>query len=111
MKKLLFLFLVVSVHAVAAPSAGFDARVKALRQSIGVPGMAVAITEKERTTLARDDGVRKLGAPTPVDADTLFPIGSTTKAMIVAALATLVDKGKISWDGKVAEGQFDDFCE
>ena len=38
-------------------------------------------------------------------------IGSTTKAMTVAALATLVDKGKINWDDKVVEGNFDDFYE
>ena len=40
-----------------------------------------------------------------------FPIGSTSKGMTVAALATLVDAGKISWDDKVVEGKFDDFYE
>ena len=103
MKKFLFLFLVATAHAVAAPPTGFDARVEALRKSIGVPGMAIAIVEEGKTTLARGYGVRKLGAPTPVDADTLFPIGSTTKAMTVAALATLVDAGKINWDDKVVD--------
>ena len=103
MKKLLFLFLLATVHAGAAPPLGFDARVEALRHSIGVPGMAIAIVEEGKTTLARGYGVRKLGATTSVDADTLFPIGSTTKAMTVAALATLVDAGKISWDDKVVD--------
>ena len=111
MKKLLLLFLVASAHAVAAPPAGFDARVEALRHSIGVPGMAIAIVEEGKITLARGYGVRKLGAPMTVDADTLFPIGSTTKAMTVAALATLVDAGKISWDDQVVEGKFGDFYE
>ena len=86
MKRLLLLFLVAAAYAVAAAPAGFDVRVEALRQSIGVPGMAIEIVEEGKTTLARGYGVRKLGAPTPVDADTLFPIGSTTKAMTVAAL-------------------------
>ena len=111
MKKFLFLFLVASVNAVAAPPTGLDARVAALRHSIGVPGMAIAIVEEGKTTLARGYGVRKLGVPTPVDGDTLFPIGSTTKAMTVAALATLVDAGKISWDHKVVEGKFGAFHE
>jgi CubicO group peptidase (beta-lactamase class C family) len=89
--------------ASAAPPDGFDARVEALRKSIGVPGISVAIVEDGKVTLARGYGVRKLGEPAAVDADTLFPIGSTTKAMTVAALATLVDAGKIGWDDRVVD--------
>jgi CubicO group peptidase (beta-lactamase class C family) len=51
--------------------------------------------------LAKGYGVRRLGDPTPVDADTLFGIGSNSKAFTTAALATLVDAGKISWDDPV----------
>jgi len=46
-------------------------------------------------------GVRKLGDPTPVDEFTMFGIGSNTKAFTTAALATLVDEGKLSWDDPV----------
>jgi CubicO group peptidase (beta-lactamase class C family) len=38
-----------------------------------------------------------------VDADTIFPTGSTGKAFTAAALATLVDAGKIAWDDKVID--------
>lgn len=103
MKKLILLMLMATAPALAAPPVGFDTRVESLRESIGVPGMAIAIIEDGKTTLARGYGVRKLGASTPVDADTLFPIGSTSKAMTVAALATLVDAGKIAWDDKVVD--------
>jgi CubicO group peptidase (beta-lactamase class C family) len=89
--------------ALAAPPAGFEARVETLRQRVGTPGLAIAIVEDGKTTLARGFGVRQLGAPAPVDGDTLFPIGSTTKAMTAAALATLVDAGKITWDDKVTD--------
>jgi len=102
MKKFLLL-LALSAPAWAAPPAKFDTRVEALRRQIGVPGMAIAIVEQGKTTLARGYGVRQLGAPAAVDADTLFPIGSTTKAMTVAALATLVDAGKIRWDDHVVD--------
>ncbi|NGZ86255.1 serine hydrolase [Duganella sp. SAP-35] len=87
----------------AAPPAHFDARVEALRKQIGVPGMAIAIVEDGKTTLARGYGIRQLGAPATVDADTLFPIGSTSKAFTTAALATLVDAGKIGWDDPVID--------
>ena len=111
MKKLLLLFLVASAHAIAAPPTGFDARVEALRHSIGVPGTAIVIVEEGKATLARGFGVRKLGAPITVDADTLFPIGSSSKGKTIAALATLVDAGKTNWDDKVVKGKFGDFYE
>jgi len=98
---LLCLLLAGASAAHAAPPQRFDARVEALRQKIGVPGMAIAIVEDGKTTLARGYGVRQLGAPAAVDADTLFPIGSTSKAITAAALATLVDAGKIGWDDPV----------
>src|SRR5215475_2083 len=66
-----------------------------------VPGLAVAIVKNGKVILAKGYGVRKLGDPTPVDENTLFPIGSNTKAFTTAALATLVDEGKISWGDPV----------
>ena len=38
-----------------------------------------------------------------MDADTIFPTGSTGKAFTVAALGILVDQGKIGWDDKVID--------
>ena len=87
----------------AAPPADFDARVESLRAKIGVPGLAIAIVENGEATLARGYGVSKFGASDRVDADTIFPTGSTGKAFTVAALATLVDAGKIGWDDKVTD--------
>ena len=59
--------------AVAAPPSGFDARVENLRKQIGVPGMAIAIVENDKVTLAKGFGVKRLGSPERVDADTIFP--------------------------------------
>ena len=92
-----------SVPLAAAPPAGLDVRIEGLRAKSGVPGAAVAIVENGVSVLVRGYGVRKLGAPERVDADTIFPTGSTGKAFTVAALATLVDAGKISWDDRVAD--------
>ena len=65
-------------------------------QRHGVPGMAVAIVEDGKVVPRQGAiGVRKLGAPERVDADTIFPTGSTGKAITTAALAILVDEGKI----------------
>ena len=93
----------VAAPAAASPPDGFEARVEALRRQTGVPGMSVAIVENGRTSFLRGFGVRRLGAPDPVDVDTIFATGSTGKAFTVAALATLVDAGRISWDDHVID--------
>lgn len=104
MKTLLLpVLLLASPAALAAPPADFDARVEVLRARIGVPGMAVTIVEHGQTVLAKGYGVRRIGAPDKVDADTIFMTGSTGKAFTAAALATLVDAGRIGWDDKVAD--------
>lgn len=103
MNKLLLAAVLIASPLAAAPPEGFEARVETLRQAAGVPGMAIAIVENGKPTLVRGFGVRQLGAPAKVDADTIFPTGSTGKAVTVAALATLVDAGKIGWDDKVTD--------
>jgi CubicO group peptidase (beta-lactamase class C family) len=87
----------------AAPPADIDARVQAAMASHGVPGMTIAIVEDGKVVMAKGYGVRKLGSPERVDADTIFPTGSTGKAITAAALAVLVDDGKIQWDDKVID--------
>jgi CubicO group peptidase (beta-lactamase class C family) len=87
----------------AAPPSDFDARVESLRKSLSVPGVSIAIVENGQTTLARGYGIRKLGQPQMVGSDTIFRTGSTGKAFTVAALAILVDEGRIKWDDKVID--------
>ncbi len=84
-----------------APPADLDAYVAASMKTFDVPGMAVAIVKDGKILVAKGYGVRKLGDPTPVDEFTMFGIGSNTKAFTTAALATLVDEGKLSWDDPV----------
>ena len=93
----------VAGAARADPPEGLDARVEQIRSAVGVPGIAVAIVEQGRVTLARGYGVRQLGERAPVDADTIFQLGSVGKAFTTAALAVLVDRGKIAWDDAVTQ--------
>jgi CubicO group peptidase (beta-lactamase class C family) len=95
----------VRAQASAAPAVGapadLDTYVASSMKTFNVPGMAVAIVKDGKVVVARGYGVRKLGDPTPVDEFTMFGIGSNTKAFTTAALATLVDEGKLSWDDPV----------
>ena len=92
-----------AASAAAAPPAGFEQRVEQLRKDFGVPGVTIAIVEDGKVTLAHGWGVRDITTNQPVDADTIFFTGSTGKAFTNAALATLVDEGKIKWDDKVID--------
>ena len=85
----------------SAPPPDLDAYVASSMKTFDVPGMAVAVVKDGKILVAKGYGVRKLGDPTPVDEFTLFGIGSNTKAFTTAALATLVDEGKLSWDDPV----------
>ena len=78
-----------------------DSYIASSMKTFDVPGMAVAIVKDGKTLVAKGYGVRKLGDPTAVDEFTTFGIGSNTKAFTTAALATLVDEGKLSWDDPV----------
>jgi CubicO group peptidase (beta-lactamase class C family) len=66
-----------------------------------VPGLAIAVVKDGQIVFAKGYGVREVGKPAPVDTQTLFAIGSTTKAMTAAALGMLVDEKKVRWDDPV----------
>jgi len=97
------LFLALPLLAQQAPPADLDEYVARSMRTFDVPGMAVAIVKDGKVVLSKGYGIRKLGEATAVDENTLFGIGSNTKAFTAAALATLVDDGKISWDDPVYE--------
>jgi len=68
-----------------------------------VPGMAIGIVRGGETVYAQGHGIREVGHKETINADTLFKIASNTKAFTTAALAILVDEGKISWDSPVVD--------
>ena len=70
-------------------------------QEFQVPGMAIGIVRGNETVYAKGFGIREVGLPGQVDRDTMFKIASNSKAFTTAALAMLVDEGKIAWDGRV----------
>ncbi len=85
------------------PLTGLDDYISQAMMTFQVPGVAVAIVKDGKVVLAKGYGVRRLGEPAKVDEHTLFGIGSNTKAFTSAALAMLVDEGKIHWDDRVIE--------
>ena len=80
-----------------------DATVERVRAQFDVPGIAVAVVKDGQVVLERGWGVRELGKPAPVEADTLFAIASNTKAFTSASLSMLADEGKLELEDRVID--------
>jgi CubicO group peptidase (beta-lactamase class C family) len=63
-----------------------------------VPGVALAIVRDGKVIYLKGHGVRSVEDAAKVTPDTLFPIASCTKSFTTAAMALLVDAGKMSWE-------------
>ncbi|MGE0554855.1 MAG: serine hydrolase [Gemmatimonadales bacterium] len=83
------------------PLSGFDRYVDQALARWDVPGVAVVIVRGDSIALIKGYGKRQAGRPEPVTTETLFEIGSTSKAFSSALLAMLVDDGALSWDDPV----------
>ena len=75
-----------------------DAYVAGAIRTMDLPGAAIAVVKDGRVIAAKGYGVRELGKPDPIDAQTIFDIASVTKGFTSAVIASLVDEGKLGWD-------------
>jgi CubicO group peptidase (beta-lactamase class C family) len=100
---LLFGFAITSTAQEKPDWSSLDASINSSMKEWKVPGAAVAIVKDQSVVYMKGFGVREMGKSDPVTPDTLFDIGSCTKAFTSAAIAILVDEGKMKWDGKVNE--------
>lgn len=64
-------------------------------------GMAVAVVRPGQPVWVRGYGALAAGRSEAVSGDTVFPIHSMTKSFTAAALALLVDEGKVAWTDPV----------
>lgn len=77
---------------------GLDEVLNAALRDWQTPGLALGVVMDGQVVMAQGFGVRDLDSNAPVDAGTLFAIGSCTKAFTTFLLGTLVDEGKLDWD-------------
>lgn len=105
MKHFVFLIMTVAVMTASATAAtlpdDFDAMVIADMKKWQAPGLGLAIVKDGKTILAKGYGIKSIKTNEPVNADTLFQAGSTTKAFASMAVAMLVDEGMLSWDDPI----------
>ncbi len=89
-------------HRVQALSSSLDDYVANGMKAFGIPGVAVGIVVGDKLVYSKGYGVRQRGGP-PVDAKTLFQVGSTTKAFLATTIAIAVDRKKLHWDDQVVD--------
>lgn len=113
MKKYFSFFLLLAIslcnHAAAqndAPSFvkdSLDDYVQTALTSWNIPGVAVCVVKDGKVIVMKGYGVTELGTNNKVDENTLFMIGSNTKAFTATALAMLDAEKKLSLDDKVTK--------
>lgn len=91
-------------QAAQAP-AGLEAKLAAIekaveegRQQRGIPGLSLVIVKDDKVVYVKGLGYRDFERKVPVTPDTLFAIGSSTKAFTSMLVAMGADEGKISLD-------------
>lgn len=66
-----------------------------------IPGVAVCVVKDGKAVIMKGYGVKEMGGSDKVDENTLFMIGSNTKAFTATALAMLQEEKKLSLDDHV----------
>ena len=97
------LLLSACAHQEGLTSKQIDELAESAMREFQVPGAVIGVVKDGVVVHAAGYGVLELGNPEPVDSQTLFRIASVTKPMTTAALAMLVDEGKLGWDHKVVD--------
>lgn len=94
---------VVETVNCADPGAAFDeldAKINAGMKAYAIPGVAVAVWAGGQEYV-KGYGVTNVDHPMPVDGDTVFRIGSTTKTFTGTVMMRLVERGKVDLDSPV----------
>ena len=81
----------------------FDAYTQQALKQWEVPGAGVAVIKDGKVIYIKAFGTRNLDTGAPANTETLFSIGSTTKAMTAVCIGMLVDEGKLKWSDPVVK--------
>lgn len=93
-----------------APDKGLSKKLNKLKKYVNemmedakVPGLALGIVKDGEVIFANGFGYRDLEQKLPVTTQTLFAIGSCSKAFTTMAIGMLADEGKVEWDKPVRD--------
>ncbi|MBV9958912.1 MAG: beta-lactamase family protein, partial [Acidobacteria bacterium] len=100
-----FSFVAAQEASKAAASSELEAKLAAIEQTLeakrkqyGVPGMSLVIVKDDKIIYLKGLGFKDLEKQVAVTPDTLFAIGSSTKAFTALTVLMSADEGKLSLD-------------
>lgn len=111
--KYLFRLLIIALPAISVlqtsaqknktnkPFAGLDTAIARVLKDWHAAGCAVAVVEKNKIIYAEGFGYKDYENKIPVTPNTLFAIGSCTKAFTASLIGMLVQDGKLDYDKPV----------
>jgi len=85
-----------------AAVASLDGIAAQVQKRSGIPGLAIAVVRDGKIVYAKGFGVRKVGSPARVDANTVFELASISKSLAATVVAGEVGTGTIAWSEPVA---------
>mgnify|MGYP000530001293 FL=1 len=97
----LFALTLPSAFAQDINTREIDQFVNAQMKRFDVPGVGLAIVKNGKIAYVKGYGVRDLKTNMPVNADTLFAIGSSSKSFTALGVMQQVDAGKLNLDAPV----------
>ena len=95
------LFVPVPAQATDFDPKPVDQVVEKALKEFRAPGAAVVVVKDGEVVSLKGFGVKQQGTDERVTPDTVFPIGSCSKAFTATLVAMLVDEGKLAWDDEV----------
>lgn len=113
MKKWIFLICLLLTGSVPAQPLSeaqvrkalpnFEKYVEKSRREWNVPSVAVAVVYRDKILWWKGFGERGGGVAGPPDLNTVYAVGSTTKAFCATTQAMMVDGGGPDWDARVCD--------
>src|SRR3954468_10667278 len=82
----------------SARLAAIEKAIEAKRQQYHIPGISLVIVKDDKVIYMKGLGLKDVERGLPVTPDTLFAIGSSTKAFTSMAAVMSADDGKLSLD-------------
>lgn len=93
--------LAVTDDRTAAAVAALDGLATDLMNRSGIPGMAVAVVHGGEVVYVKGFGLREVGRPETVDADTVFQLASLSKSLAATCVAKAVTDKVVNWSDPV----------
>lgn len=105
MKKIIFLFLMITVNSFAqqADVEQFSRGIDAIRSQLKIPGMAVAVKQGNTILLQRGYGFSDLEKKIPATEHTTFRVASVTKTFTSTLVMQLVEERKLNLNDPISK--------